>query len=79
MNEKEAREIWELHNRPTPDCNCGNGDGPSCFEAKGYLEAIEKARVLVDCLKRIERQYRGYTGEIDPDIENTLAKWEKKK
>lgn len=75
MKEKEAREIIKA--KPTlgrRSILCSNPE-----YAAGYLEAIGKANGLVDCLKRIQKQYQGYSGDLDPDIEKTLAQWEKEK
>ena len=76
MNEAEARKTL----RDTKGTNTWT---PSTLEhrlrAEGYLEAIEKAKVLVDCLKEIQRKYQSYSGDTDQDIEEALAKWKEVK
>lgn len=53
MNEKEAKEIYALHLDGTNlACECRDGElAMECYEAKGYLEAIEKAEGLVEAYK----------------------------
>jgi len=78
MNEKEAREI--LRN-PSIDIQ----DEALRQEAKGYLEAIKKAKVLVEALKvglLVAEESLEYGASTQPEIElieEALAKWEKGK
>ena len=75
MNEKEAREIIEVEENE----DVIGPNSPNYYEAKGYLEAIEKAKGLERMLKKIQLQYQSYSGDTDQDIEKALAKWEKEK
>ena len=50
-----------------------------CGYDNGYRKALEKAKVLVDCLKKIQLQYQSYSGDTDQDIEKALAKFEAEK
>ena len=81
MNEKEAREIIKCHYEYAKEAyekyDVKIGLSNHVLRAEGYIEAIEKAKGLTDCLRRIQKQYQGYSGDIDPDIEKTLAQWEK--
>lgn len=64
MNEKKAREFKkELACGPLAEC--------FFCQAKGYLEAIEKAKVLKDAL--VLFSYESY------EAKKALAKWEKTK
>jgi len=90
MNEKEAREIINADIIP-----CGNTLEAYYSGAKGYLEAIEKAKVLIEALEA-ERLasaecVSGYDG-CDSTlgikcenharierIEKAIAKWEREK
>ena len=71
MNEKKAREIVGIGH--TKD------DNYTLHVARGYIEAIEKAKGLVDCLKEIQRQYQSYSGDTDQDIEKAIIKWEEER
>ena len=72
MNEKDARE----------NIACGYED--SCFDQKtfdqvfaksqGYLEALEKAKVLEDAIKKIK--HITYDDLIYLTTKEALAKWE---
>ena len=80
MNEKEAREIWNTA-RPSQHPQ----DGPRLMYAKGYLEAIEKAKVLEEALEYIIK-HQEYVSETMAELSTTrkiakeaLAKWEKEK
>jgi len=94
MNEKEAREIDK---RKPPHEECGDEYEPACMEcdvtnsmkmyAKGYLEAIEKAKVLEDIVK-LEIKENNHDKNIDGDhvdccwiceLEKAVAQWEKEK
>ena len=68
MNEKEARGNMACH-----------GECDVTLYEQGYLEAIEKAKVLEECLIGIQKQYTGYTGDIDLDIEEALSRLGKTK
>lgn len=83
MNEKEAREIQEPKKYPW--------DGPKPEEvsmlwySKGYLEAIEKAKGLVEALEYII-EHQEYVSGTMAELSTTrriakeaLAKWEKEK
>lgn len=67
MNEKEAREIFEI------DGSCMSNKG---WEAKGYLEAIEKAKILEAGLHNMATFTNNYTWQIYKDA---LAQWERQK
>lgn len=84
MNEKEAREIIQEHKEGK--CHeCFEGE---CMdEAKGYLEALEKAKVLVEALRyAINYVYTAQRGARPIDrfkqvnkVKEALAQWEKEK
>lgn len=82
MNEKEAREFIEDKNSDYDTVYWG--------ECKGYLEAIEKAKVLEEALRAVKADW--HNTKIcsgDPDwrecacsmnvAEKALAQWEKEK
>jgi len=79
MNEKKAREIVSAHLESAkkdnfPYCGCHECEG-----AKWYLEAIEKARGLVEALRFIDRRYEHWAGKPLPHAKDAIAKWEKEK
>jgi len=84
MNEKEAREILSSGVIP------GDIDSIDLREAKGYLEAIEKAKVLEEGLQKILElvNYEGSSAfypilqlitDIQTDAKEALSPWEKVK
>ena len=83
MTKAKAREIVAQAERGDP---VKNYQHESFCEAKGYLEAIEKAKGLVEALKQINDE--AYAKTLDTvQLENwlivmtekALAKWEKTK
>jgi hypothetical protein len=74
MNEKEARAIIEK------DKPIHGYSPPSYYQAKGYLEAIEKAKVLVEALEYIKYWAPEESASAIRDrIKSALAQWEKMK
>lgn len=72
MNKKEAKEIVNLQGHSK-----GNlGTFPLVCEAKGYLEAIEKAKVLVEALEELSD---GFDPAVSKITNEALAQWEKEK
>jgi len=74
MNEKEAREIIHDPNR--------KGLTYDAFQAKGYLEAIEKAKPLVEAIKFYLTPHNPNicscrSGSWDDKFKAVLAQWEK--
>lgn len=88
MNEKEAREIVGRVGTDDPPLEKLNklSDMGSIYPfAKGYLEAIEKAKVLKEALEYII-EHQEYVSESMAEFSTTrriakgaLAKWEKEK
>lgn len=80
MNEKEAREIVKH------PCKSDHHDD-KYHEAKGYLEAIEKAKVLEDKLNGVLglleqddiEDYEELLISVHDEVAEALNKWEKEK
>lgn len=81
---KEAREIWALHLRPTPNCNCANGTGEDCQMAKGYLEAIKQVKPLIEALEKISKHgenrdntagWAAKNDDLTADAIDALSSW----
>lgn len=81
MNEKEALEIVDAKDGLIR-CDCLTKNAHSGFhEAKGYLEAIEKAKVLEEALQySCSHSSLHCDGSCERDVrQQALAKWEKEK
>jgi len=90
MNEKQAREILEKHNKSK--CDCLDGDAynnePSCYIAMGYLEAIDKANPLAGLLSELLKDsrhlsdlniYWSYSDTLHFELKKELIRWQEEK
>lgn len=72
MNEIKAKDLIEIAN--AADGQISRFERDQEMKAIGYLQAIEKAKVLADCLAKLVHE----NGDIEM-VKISLAKWEKEK
>lgn len=80
MRETEATEFVRKHNADGLECDCRDGDlDMRCYESKGYLECLKRAKKLERALRIAKSRYEEWAEAKLTVADKALAEWEKTK